>query len=127
MQKGRLNLPKLPRRESEVPEKVVARRRAGKYGRKGRVSGTLAKVKRAYSSQRNAEGEGKGIQGCLCQTARGNRGETKGLKDSQANSEDAKRLQEIEDMYGGVKKKYDKIRQLLAKKNQHFDGIATNR
>ena len=52
--------------------------RAGKYGRKGRVSGTLAEVKRAYSSQRNAESEGKGIQGCLCQTARGNRGEAKG-------------------------------------------------
>ena len=51
----------------------------------------------------------------------------KGLKDSQANSEDAKRLQEIDDMYDGVKKKYDKIRQLLAKKNQHISMVSRSK
>merc|ERR1711898_50138 len=34
------------------------------------------------------------------------------------------RLNEIDTMYDGVKKKYDKIRQLLAKKNQHISMVA---
>ena len=46
------------------------------------------------------------------------------MEDSQSKSEDSKRLDEIDNMYGGVKKKYDKIRQLLAKKNQHISMVA---
>jgi len=46
------------------------------------------------------------------------------MEDSTSKSEDSKRLNEIDTMYDGVKKKYDKIRQLLAKKNQHISMVA---